>query len=85
MTVVLDEVAPDAEPVDGVASVGAWLAVDVVGAGLAVDVVRAGLAVDVVGSGLDENDISNQAAAPSVSPSSQIKRIALRNTFYIAV
>lgn len=76
MTVVLDEVAPDAEPVDGVASVGAWLAVDVVGAGLA---------VDVVGSGLDENDISNQAAAPSVSPSSQIKRIALRNTFYIAV
>ena len=76
MTVVLNEVAPDAEPVDGVASVGAWLAVDVVGAGLA---------VDVVGSGLDENDISNQAAAPSVSPSSQIKRIALRNTFYIAV
>ena len=76
MTVVLDEVAPDAELVDGVASVGAWLAVDVVGAGLA---------VDVVGSGLDENDISNQAAAPSVSPSSQIKRIALRNTFYIAV
>lgn len=71
MTVVLDE----AELVDGVA-VGAWLAVDVVGAGLA---------VDVVGSGLDENDISNQAAAPSVSPSSQIKRIALRNTFYIAV
>ena len=85
MTVVLDEVAPDAELVDGVASVGAWLAVDVVGAGLAVDVVGAGLAVDVVGSGLDENDISNQAAAPSVSPSSQIKRIALRNTFYIAV
>ena len=47
MTVVLDEVAPDAEPVDGVASVGAWLAVDVVGAGLAVDVVRAWLAVEV--------------------------------------
>ena len=71
--------------VDGVSDGVSLVVVVVVGAGLAVDVVGAGLAVDVVGSGLDENDISNQAAAPSVSPSSQIKRIALRNTFYIAV